>query len=141
MAVAEACGHVPFYIHKLVSGLPAHHPVDPDFIAATLRKEIMNADNDWDLAHYRTRIPIYYGQDEKLALLLLDALAASATPLAFEALRRELSAQTDTAEPERLRGLLKRLQQDHYLDRDAEGLYAFRFSLIRLWWRYERILP
>ena len=139
-AVAEACGNVPFYIHKLVSRLPAHQPVDPNLITATLKREIMHADNDWDLAHYRTRLPIYYGPDENLALLVLDALAASEISLAFEALRRQLSGQTDTSDPDRLRGLLKRLQQDHYLERDGDGLYAFRFALIRSWWRYERIL-
>jgi hypothetical protein len=137
-AVAGAVGNVAFYIHKLVSRLPARQPVTPGLIEATLRKELAHPDNDWDLAHYRTRLPLYYGKDEPLVLLALDAVAASDAPIPFEALRRQLISQTQLAQPERLRDLLKLLQQDHYLDRDADGGYRFRFPLIRRWWRFDR---
>ncbi len=137
-AAAEAVGNVAFYIHKLVSRLPPRQPVTPALIEASLQKELAHPDNDWDLAHYRTRLPLYYGKDEPLVLLALDAVAASDAPIPFEALRRELISQTALAEPERLRNLLKLLQQDHYLDRDPDGGYRFRFALIRRWWRFDR---
>lgn len=139
-AAAEAVGNVAFYIHKLISRLPSRQAVTPALIEATLRKELADADNDWDLAHYRTRLPLYYGKDEPLALLALDAMAASETPIRFDLLRKQLSSQTAQAQPERLRALLKLLQQDHYLDRDPDGGYRFRFSLIRRWWRFDRSL-
>jgi hypothetical protein len=139
-ALADAVGNVAFYIHKLASRLPRQQTLEPALIEATLQKEITHSDNDWDLAHYRTRLPIYYGRNEKLALYILDAVAASAAPLPFETLRKQLSAQTQRAEPERLRALLKLLQQDHYLDRDSNGHYCFRFPLIRRWWRFDRNL-
>ena len=138
--VAEAVGNVAFYIHKLVSRLPPRQAVTPALIEATLQKELAHPDNDWDLAHYRTRLPLYYGQNKPLVLLILDAVAASEAPIPFEALRRQLSSQTRLAEPQRLRDLLTLLQQDHYLDRDPNGGYRFRFALIRRWWHFDRNL-
>jgi hypothetical protein len=139
-SAAQAVGNVAFYIHKLISRLPSRQAITPALIEATLQQELAHPDNDWDLAHYRTRLPLYYGKDETLALLTLDALAASETPVPFALLRKQLSSQTAKAEPERLRALLKLLQQDHYLDRDPDGGYRFRFSLIRRWWRFDRSL-
>lgn len=139
-AAAESVGNVAFYIHKLISRLPVRQPVTPALIEVALQKELTNADNDWDLAHYRTRLQLYYGKEEALALLVLDALAVADAPVPFEVLRKQLSSQTEQAEPERLRKLLKLLQQDHYLDRDPDGSYRYRFALIRRWWRFDRSL-
>jgi hypothetical protein len=139
-ALAEAVGNVAFYIHKLVSRLPRKKEIDPALIDTTLQKEIAHPDNDWDLLHYRTRLPLYYGSNEALVLHILDAIAAASEPLALNSIRKALSAQTPFDDTEQLRTLLKLLQQDHYLDRDAEGHYAFRFPLIRRWWRFDRSL-
>jgi hypothetical protein len=51
-----------------------------------------------------------------------------------------LSAQTAFDDTEELLKLLKLLQQDHYLERNDKGNYAFRFPLIRRWWRFDRSL-
>ena len=75
-----------------------------------------------------------------LVLHILDAIAAANEPLALNSIRKAVSAQTPSDDTEQLRNLLKLLQQDHYLDRDAEGHYAFRFPLIRRWWRFDRSL-
>jgi hypothetical protein len=139
-ALAEAVGHVAFYIHKLVSRLPRKGEIDTALIDTTLDKEIAHPDNDWDLLHYRTRLPLYYGKDEALVLHILDAVAAASEPLALNTIRKALSAQTAFDDTERLRKLLKLLQQDHYLERNTEGYYAFRFPLIRRWWRFDRSL-
>ena len=119
-AVAEAVGNVAFYIHRLVSRLPARQPVTLALIEATMHKELADPDNDWDLAHYRNRLQLYYGEDEPLALLVLDAIAVSDTPLPFDALRKQLNSQPTwpTRAPSET---LKLLQQDHYLDRDEVG--------------------
>lgn len=139
-ALAEAVGNVAFYIHKLVSRLPRKKEIDPALIDTTLQKEIAHPDNDWDLLHYRTRLPLYYGSNEALVLHILDAIAAASEPLALNSIRKALSAQTPFDDTEQLRSLLKLLQQDHYLDRNADGHYAFRFPLIRRWWRFDRSL-
>jgi hypothetical protein len=140
-AIADSVGNVAFYIHKLISRLPKNSAVDPDLVEKTLMREIADADNDWDLPHYRTRVPLYYGKkSEGLVLGILDAIAAAAAPISFQAIRKELSARISFDDEERLREMLKLLQQDHYLSRDEKGEYAFRFSLIRRWWRFDRNL-
>ncbi len=139
-ALAEAVGNVAFYIHKLVSRLPRKSEIDPALIDTILQKEIAHPDNDWDLLHYRTRLPLYYGKNETVVLHILDAVAAASEPLALNTIRKALSAQTPFDDTEQLRQLLKLLQQDHYLERNDKGHYAFRFPLIRRWWRFDRSL-
>jgi hypothetical protein len=138
--LADSVGNVAFYIHKLVSRLPRSKTIDPALIEATLNKEIAHPDNDWDFAHYRTRLRQYYGKDEKLVLLILDAVAGADEPLSLDALRKHLSTQTRFDDIERLRDLLKLLEQDYYLARPSAGHYTFRFPLIRRWWRFDRSL-
>ena len=139
-ALAEAVGNVAFYIHKLVSRLPRKREIDTALIDTTLDKEIAHPDNDWDLLHYRTRLPLYYGNNEVPVLHILDAVAAASEPLALNTIRKALSAQTPFDDTEQLRQLLKLLQQDHYLERNDKGHYSFRFPLIRRWWRFDRSL-
>ena len=138
--VADAVGNVAFYIHKLISRLPQGQPLDPALVEATLEREIAHPDNDWDFAHYRNRLHSYYEKDEKLVLAVLDAVAAAETPLSFQGLLKQLSSQALFEDREHLRDLLKLLEQDHYLRRDTSGGYAFRFTLIRRWWRFDRSL-
>jgi hypothetical protein len=136
--LAESVGCVAFYIHKLVSRLPRASSLTPESITKALDREITSDNNDWDLRHYRDRLRPYYGEDEKLALLVLDALAVGG-PLTFQAIRQEVSAQM-AVEEERLRSLLKLLGMDHYLIRTADNEYRFYLDLIRRWWRLDRNL-
>jgi hypothetical protein len=136
--VADAVGNVAFYIHKLISRLPKGQPFDPPLIEAVLAREIAHPDNDWDFAHYRNRLRLYYETDERLVLAILDAIAATDAPVPFEAIRRQLASQTLFEDKEHFRNLLKLLGQDHYVSRDPSGCYTFRFPLIRRWWRLDR---
>jgi hypothetical protein len=140
VAICEAAGDVPFYIHKLIARLPRGQSVDSATVEKTVAKEITQPDNDWDFSHYRNRIPSYYRGDEKIVLAILDAIASAEATLAFDDIRRGVSASLPLDDRERLLTLLKLLQQDHYLARDIQGNYAFRFSLIRRWWRFDRSL-
>ncbi len=136
--IAEAVGDVSFYIHKLVSRLPKNAPASRASIESILHREITSDNNDWDLQHYRDRLLTYYGADEKLALLVLDALAI-AGPMSFQAIRQEVNAQT-SVDDEHLRRLLGLLSRDHYLARSDDNQYAFYLALIRRWWRLNRSL-
>ena len=152
--LAEAVGHVPFYIHKLVSRLPRTLAASPTAIGQVLDREITSDNNDWDLDHYRDRLRPYYGQDEKLALHVLDAVATAGS-LDFQGIKRVVGAQM-AVDDEKLRTLLKLLCMDHYLTRSAvedqrpgphvwtpDGLatgYRFYLDLIRRWWRLSRSL-
>jgi hypothetical protein len=140
--LAEAVGNVPFYVHKLVARLPKSGSIEAGTIDATLAAEIASADSDWDLAHFRHRIPLYYGDDEKLVLAILDVVASADAAMGFVAIRQGVSAKMALDDEERLRQVLELLQQDHYLERDASGSYAFRLPLLRRWWRVDRgLLP
>lgn len=139
-AVADAAGNVPFYIHKLVARLPRGEKIDTASVEKTVRDEIAHPDNDWDFAHYRSRVQHYYGNDEKTVLAILDAIAAAEAPLSTEEIRRGVSASVRFDDREKLLGLLKLLSQDHYLTRDGHGRYAFRLALICRWWRFDRDL-
>jgi hypothetical protein len=139
-SIADAVGNVAFYIHKMISRLPQGTVMTAAQIDARLQAEIAHPDNDWDLAHYRTRLPEYYGSDAPIVLLALDAVA-SGEPLDFEGIFREVRNRLAFDDADRLRDLLRLLQQDHYLERDpSSGRYRFRFSLIRRWWRFDRNL-
>ena len=141
-ALADSVGCVPFYVHKLVARLPVGSLIDPAAIDATLASEIANADNDWDLAHFRNRIPLYYGEDENMVLAILDVVASAGAATSFDGIRNGVSSKTVLHDEERLRRLLALLQQDHYLERDGGGSYAFRLPLLRRWWRVDRgLLP
>ena len=138
--VAAAAGNVPFYIHKIVALLPRTVQVNPGAIETTIRGELAHPDNDWDFAHYRTRVPIYYGADEKLVLAVLDVIAAADAALPLDEIRKRVSAGIPFDDREKLLAMLKLLAQDHYLERGQDGHYAFRFPLIRRWWRFDRSL-
>lgn len=140
VAAAEAVGNVPFYIHKLVAHLPKTSPVSPETVEATLAQEIAHPDNDWDLAHFRQRIPLYYGKDDKLVLAILDVVAAADAPVALGAIRRGVSSKMTFDDDELLLQLLDLLQKDHYFERDTDGNYTFRFPLVRRFWRFDRSL-
>ncbi len=87
----------------------------------------------------RARIDTYYTPTERpFALNLLDALATSDRPLAFDELFNRLKSRVVTEDSETVRDVLCSLQDDHYISRGQDGTYQFRFSIIRRWWRLER---
>lgn len=136
--IAEAVGHVPFYIHKLISRLPRGASATSESITAVLDHEITSDNNDWDLDHYSERLRPYYGSQEKLALLVLDAVAI-AGELGFQEVRRQVASQMPV-DDETLRHLLKLLCMDHYLIRTEANSYRFYLTLIRRWWCLSRSL-
>lgn len=137
--LASLMGDVPFYIHKLITRLPTDQTLTSPIIEQTLTSEFAHSDNDWDLAHYRTRIPLYYDTHNKLAYVILDAVATR-DMISFDTLVKEVAARIQTGEEEDLRRILGLLQQDHYLNRDPNGNYGFRFNLLRKWWLFDRSL-
>ena len=138
--IADSVGNVPFYIHKLISRLPKSETISPELTEQKLQCEITLPDDDWDLPHFRSRIPLYYESDDHYALEILDAIAGVDSPISFKELADKVIEDGQLKDEEKLRELLKLLQQDHYLERDLEGRYAFRYQLIRRWWRFDRSL-
>lgn len=135
--IAEAVGHVPYYIHKLVSVLPRGDVVREETLAQLLNAELNSTSNDWDFEHYRTRIDHHFGERAAVALAVLDSLAL-AEVLSFGDLEQAVRSRTG-AETELIREVLLLLCKDHYLVKD-DGRYAFYLQMVRRWWLISRDL-
>ena len=89
--------------------------------------------------HYRDRIPVYYGKGHEAAVLgILDGIAVRADPVSVSELLNELKGMGAPCDREQLIGLLRRIEQDHYLTRDDLGHFRFRFPLLQRWWKLSR---
>lgn len=138
-AVAWEADGVPFYIHHIVKCLKiAGWPADPEHVSKAVSKQLVEANDPWELAHYRNRIPAYYGKDAEAACVILDELATAAAPLSVKALLSALKAQGPQGDRAQLLRLLRLLDCDHYLSRTTDGEYQFRFPLIKRWWKLDR---
>jgi len=139
-ALAEAVSHVPFYIEKLIARLPLNESLTPQRIDAELEKELRSDNSDWDLDYYRRRVKAVFGEHERLALAILDAIATATAPaLSFQEIRALINARMAT-DDEVLREHLKLLCMDHYLVRNDTNAYHFYLPLIRRWWKINRSL-
>jgi len=70
-------------------------------------------------------------------LLILDDLAGRQTSSVSELLAMLKGASTFD-DRERLLRVLSLLERDHYLKRNEDGCFRFRFPLIRRWWKINR---
>jgi hypothetical protein len=137
--IAQEADYFPFYIHHIVRalklrGLDASVKNITDVVAA----QLVDANDPWELLHYRERIPIYYREDKKAVLLILDHLTLGDGLASVGELLAALKAASPFDDRERLLRLLSLLERDHYLIRDKAGRYQFRFPLIRRWWKINR---
>lgn len=141
-AIAQASDCFPFYIHHIVKALKlSGREATPDTVEQILIHQLLDANDPWELNHYRTRIPIYYGNDDEPVVLgILDGVASRSEPVSFGDLLNELKGMGILSERdrERLLKLLKFVEQDHYLSRDAHGCYQYRFPLLKRWWILSR---
>ncbi|MAS94968.1 MAG: hypothetical protein CMO55_17360 [Verrucomicrobiales bacterium] len=134
--IASLTGDVPFYIHRLVSRMPKSKEVTPASLHDKLESELIAADNDWDLAHYRNRLTKYYpnGNDETVVLSILDSLSGEAGGLPVADLMNRVKSTVPKTDDEQIRSLLKLLLADHYLVRNSRNRYTFRLEIVRRWW-------
>lgn len=143
--IAAEVDYFPFYIHHIVAGLrieqlPATEINIKDFVA----RQLVNAADPWQLAHYRTRLSSYYpdNDDARNAAIILDVLTLADDPadsLAVDNILERASGRGSTVtDRDDLLRLLRLMDADHYLSRDTAGGYRFRFPLIRRWWKLDR---
>jgi hypothetical protein len=138
-AIAEAADYVPFYIHHIARCLKlTGRDAEPDQVADAVSEQLVDANDPWQLRHYRERISTYYPHDEPVVILLLDALSVADVPRSVAVLLTELKSQSQFDDRDQLLDLLRRMERDHYVRRTPEGTYQFRFPLIRRWWRLDR---
>jgi hypothetical protein len=92
---------------------------------------IEDPDDPWDLKHYVTRLPGYYGPDAPAAGAILDLIARQ--PATADEIRRGLAAAPEDIGGADVGSLAGRLEQDHYLVRAAQTL-RFRSEIVRQAW-------
>ncbi len=138
--ISEAAGHIPYYVHCLISRIrDAGGSVDSDGARACLQNLIADPNDPAHFHYYQSRLTTYYGTAEAtLALHALDALASRKKPVSFSDLLNLVRHRTPDAEDEVFRQVLQVLLKDHYLLRDSDGSYSFRYSIVQAWWAYTR---
>lgn len=138
-AVADEADHFPFYIHHIVKALKMQSvEATPAGVGQIVSRQLVDANDPWELLHYRERIPRYYGPDGNIVFIILDELAGKKGAATVNHLFKTIKGASTFDDRERLLRLLALLERDHYLQRDTEGKYAFRFPLIRRWWKINR---
>jgi len=138
-AIAHEADCFPFYIHHIVRALKIQGlNVTPENTARVIAAQLVDANDPWELLHYRERIPLYYREDQKAVFLILDELAGQAGTSSVNELLSMLKGSITFDDRERLLRLLSLMERDHYLKRNEDGRYLFRFPLIRHWWTINR---
>lgn len=141
-AIAHEVDCFAFYVHHIVGGLKLDElPAEPRTIQELVARQLVDPNDPWELAHFRTRIDIYYKniRDAKLVRLILDHLAIDEHPHSVTALVNAINAQShEFDDRDNLLRVLRLMERDHYLSRTPEGEYQFRFPLIRRWWKLDR---
>lgn len=137
--VARQADCFPFYIHHIVKALRMRG------LEATIANvelvvaiQLVAAEDPWQLMHYRERIATYYRDDANTVILLLDELAAGKEAPMVNELLTTLKGASAFDDRERLLWLLSLMERDHYVHREMDGRYRFKFPLIKRWWKIKR---
>jgi hypothetical protein len=133
--MAAASEGVPYYLHHLAHGCRRRHSagttLDPASVDAMVSEAIADPDDPWDLKHYVTRLPAYYGPEAPATAAMLDVIARG--PCTVVELRRALSAESDAVANADMGSLAGRLEQDHYIVRPDDTL-RFGSEIVRRAW-------
>jgi len=138
--IAQAMDCIPYYIHHVVDQIKRQGgPVNAGTVEEIVVSCLVDPNDVWHLRHYYDRIENYYEPEEvPFTLGLLDVLATSEHPLKFDELFNLLKSQEPTEDREMARRVLGYLESDHYILRNPDGTYRFRFPLIQRWWKIYR---
>jgi hypothetical protein len=138
--ISDATGQIPYYIHVLVSRLRSRvGSVTVEQIRHERDSMIQDPNDPAHFSYYEERLKTYYSPaDVRLAFCALDALCIADRPLPFSELTNLARYKTDVLNDDNMRDVLNVLMKDHYLQRDRDGLYSFRYSIVQRWWRYAR---
>lgn len=138
--VSKAAGHIPYYIHWLISRIRnAGIEIDACGVKKSLSELIADPNDPAHFQYYQSRLTTYYGPLEaRLALYALDALAQVGRPAQFDELLNLVRHKTVDGDEELFRGVLQVLLKDHYIFKNADATYCFRYSIVQSWWEYTR---
>ena len=138
--IARLTGGFPYYIHHLVS-LAQESGVLKTGQAASLLAQLFRDPHDRaNFRHFRKRITEYYGTAQSPHVIaILDHAASRPAARSRDLLNAARYVSADFPEATFL-NLLERLQQDHYLARQEDGRWDFRYSVVKQWWLFDREL-
>ncbi len=139
-AIAQAVDGIPFYIHHLVLQLKmGRRAIEATEIDQVINECLLNPLNPWKMDHYRDRIDNYYKNEHCLyALNILDIFAVEDKSLLFDDLFNKLKNEAQTQDKEIARNVLRTLERDYYIVRQADRTYRFRYPLIKRYWNLLR---
>ncbi|NOY71632.1 MAG: hypothetical protein GXP14_04535 [Gammaproteobacteria bacterium] len=138
--VANVSDGFPFYIHHIIKAMKqSGWEGTPDNVEQIVLQQLKDANDPWELNHYRDRISVYYGEEFESAVLeILDEITVSSEALSINYLLTKLKNAGVLDNRDQLIELLKILEQDHYLTRNNLGHYYFQFPLLQRWWKLSR---
>jgi len=143
--IADEVDYFPFYIHHVVAALKIEQlSASDDIIRDFVARQLVDASDPWQLAHFRSRLPTYYpdSNDADCVARILDVLALTDDPTVTltvdQILEHASGPGAALKDRDDLLRLLRLMDADHYLSRDTDGRYCFRFPLIRRWWKVDR---
>lgn len=139
-AIAREADCFAFYIHHIVKGLKIRGwEATPENAGRVVAENLVDANDPWQLLHYRDRIKTYYPSHEETVILILDHLTSVQEIATLNELLSMLKGASQFDDREQLLRLLTLMERDHYLKRSPEdGSYQIRFPLIRRWWKLYR---
>ncbi len=137
--MAEEGDYFGFYIHHIARRLKmSGQTAEPEAIRSCVQEQLLDPNDPWELRHFRERLSAYYLSDETVVLTILDSIASAEEAVAVNTLFQAIKQQMPFDDREKLLRLLALLERDHYLKRDMDGRYQFRFPLTCRWWRLDR---
>ena len=141
--IVHEVGGFPYHVHHVVDQLDqVRHPLTLDDVSAAVDALVFDAGDPANFSYYIDRLSSYYtSHEQKLALLVLDAVAGQPSPTPATILLNLCRHQIPSLVEERLREILTILAQDHYLEpsKSAGGVaYDFRWRLVKRWWKARR---
>ena len=141
--IAEEVGGFPYYVHHVVDQLDQlPRPPTTEDVSSAVDRLVYDSADPAHFNYYVNRLSSYYAADEQtLALLVLDTMAAQASPVPIPELLNLCKHRDPSLADERLRDVLTMLNLDHYieLEKSASGAaYDFRWHLVKRWWKEKR---
>ena len=141
--IAKEVGGFPYYVHHVVDQLDQlRHPPTTEDVSSAVDHLVYDSADPAHFNYYVNRFSSYYAADEEsLALLVLDTMAAQASPVPIPELLNLCKHRDPSLADERLREVLTVLSQDHYIElkKSASGAaYDFRWHLVKRWWKEKR---
>ena len=141
--IASEVGGFPYYVHHVVDQLDQlRRPPTLEDVSSAVDRLVYDSADPAHFNYYVNRLSSYYAADEQsLALLVLDTMAAQASPVPIPELLNLCKHRDPSLADERLREVLTMLNLDHYIEpkKSASGAaYDFRWRLVKRWWKEKR---